>query len=103
MTLARRLIVLLSFPLLALAALGLLTYRQLATVEQKGQFVWNEQIPNLTALSELSRSVERMRLNIRDYLLAVDPAGQARAKSEFTTCEVRLERALNEYGEKRFS
>ena len=55
MTIAKRLIVLLAVPLLALLGLGLFTRLQLANIEERSRFVAESQVESLALLGNLAR------------------------------------------------
>ena len=61
MTIGKRLVLLLTVPLLALAALGIFTRLQLTTTETRSRFVADIQVPSLAALGNISRIFAEMR------------------------------------------
>ena len=71
MTIAKRLIVLLAVPLVALVGLGVFTRLQLE-IEARSRFVAESRIVALATLGNLSRSFAELRVNVRSYLLATD-------------------------------
>ena len=93
MTIAKRLIMLLAVPLVALLGLGIFIRSQLAEVESSSRFVSEEQIPSLAVLGNLSRTVEGLRVAVRSHLLATNQADRAlagqllmEAKRKSTAC-----------------
>jgi hypothetical protein len=54
MSIAKRLVVLLALPLLALAGLGVFSRLQLTTIETRSRFVAALQVPSLAALGHIS-------------------------------------------------
>lgn len=103
MTIARRLIILLSVPLLVLFALGVFTNLQLAEIEKRTEFVAVTQVGSLAALGNISRSYTEMRVNVRSYLLTENPTEQAKAKAAFEKDSVDLTALLRDYADKYIS
>ncbi len=99
MTIARRLIVLLAVPLLALVGLGVFTTLQLAKMEARSRFVGESRIAALATLGNLSRSFAELRVNLRSHLLATTDAQRAQARALFEQDERELNRLLQEYGD----
>ena len=99
MTIAKRLIILLAVPLVALLGLGLFTRLQLSMVEDKSQFVAKIQIPSLATLGNLSRNFQELRVNVRNCLLATDQQEQGKARAAFEATEAELTRLLREYND----
>jgi hypothetical protein len=69
-TIARRLVVLLTVPLVALLGLGVFTRLQLAEIEERSRLVAESRIVALATLGNLSRGFSELRVNVRSYLLA---------------------------------
>ncbi len=99
MTIAKRLIILLTVPLLALLGLGLFTRIQLARVEERSRFVAESRIVALATLGNLSRSFAEMRVNARSHLLASDESQRAKFRAAFTDDEREVDRLLREYAD----
>jgi PAS domain S-box-containing protein len=99
MTIARRLMILLAVPLLALLGLGLFIRSQLAEVEFRSRFVSQVQIPSLAVLGNLSRTVEGLRTTLRNHLLATNQTEQTKFKLEFDAGEAEMRRLLDQYGD----
>jgi two-component system, sensor histidine kinase and response regulator len=99
MTIAKRMLILLTVPLLALAGLGVFTRIQLVKIEFRSRFVAENQIGCLATLGNISRSFSELRVNVRSYLLATNPTEQAKARSTFDTDEADLARLLNQYAD----
>ena len=70
MTIAKRLIILLTVPLVALVGLGVFTRLQLAQIEARSRFVAESRIVALATLGNLSRGFAELRVNVRSHLLA---------------------------------
>jgi two-component system, sensor histidine kinase and response regulator len=99
MTISRRLLVLLSVPLLALVALGVFTGLQLAKIEARSRLVSESRVVALATLGNLSRSFAEMRVNLRSHLLATTAADRAEARRLFEEDEGDLDRRLGEYAD----
>ncbi|MEI6392805.1 MAG: response regulator [Verrucomicrobiota bacterium] len=99
MTIAKRLIILLAVPLVALVGIGGFTRLQLSKIEQRSRFVAETQITSLAVLGDLSRNFEQLRVNVRNCLLADSDAEQAKARSAFDTASVEVSRLLRQYGD----
>ena len=74
MTIAKRLVLLLAVPLLALVGLGVFTRLQLTTIETRSRFVADMQVPSLAALGNISRIFAEMRIHVRNHVLATTEA-----------------------------
>ena len=98
MTIGRRLILLLTVPLLALAGLGIFTRLQLSKIEARSRFA-ETRIVALATLGNLSRSFAELRINLRDAMLATTDAQRAVAREAFNQDERELDRLLREYSD----
>ena len=99
MTIARRLTILLTVPLLALLGLGIFTRLQLARIEAASRHVAESRVRALATLGNLSRSFAELRINLRSHLLAASDAQRAQARTAFDEDERDLEPLLQEYGD----
>jgi signal transduction histidine kinase/CheY-like chemotaxis protein/CHASE3 domain sensor protein len=99
MTIGKRLSLLLGVPLVALLGLGLFTRIQLSRIEEQSRFVAEQQIPSLATLGDLSRDFVDLRVDVRNFLLATNPAAQAEALSGFDKNEAEVTRLLREYAD----
>jgi len=99
MTIAKRLIILLAVPLVALLGLGVFVRFQLAEVESRSRFVSESQIPSLAVLGNLSRTVEGLRVSVRSHLLATNQVDRANARAAFDAGEAEVNRLLSQYGD----
>jgi two-component system sensor histidine kinase/response regulator len=99
MTIAKRLMLLLAVPLLALFGVGLVSLFQLYKIEARSRFVAETQIPSLAVLGDLSRNFAELRVNVRSYLLAASPTEQAAARSAFDASESEVSRLLQRYAD----
>ena len=68
MTIAKRLILLLAVPLLALLGLGIFSRLQLANIEERSRFVAESQVESLAMLGNVSRSFAELRVYVRSHL-----------------------------------
>src|SRR4051812_33000009 len=98
MTIAKRLILLLAIPLLALFGLGAFVAGQIVRIERLSRFVAETQIASLGRLGEISRDFAQGRLCMRNYLLATDKADQDTAEMCLTKNEAAVSRLLAQYG-----
>ena len=99
MTIARRLVILLTVPLLALLGLGIFTRLQLNQIETATRDVSESRIVALATLGNLSRSFAELRINVRSHLLATTDAQRAQARADFDHDEREVDRLLEEYGD----
>jgi signal transduction histidine kinase/CheY-like chemotaxis protein/HAMP domain-containing protein len=99
MTIAKRLILLLAVPLVALLGLGVFTRLQLAKIEERSRFVAESRIVALATLGNLSRSFAELRVNMRSHLLANDGAQRAAARAAFDEDERDFNRLMQEYAD----
>ena len=72
MTIARRLLILLSIPLLTLVGLGIFMKMRLDQIEESGRFVAEKQISSLKVAATILHTFEDLRADARGYLLADD-------------------------------
>ena len=100
MTIAKRLIILLTVPLLALVGFGIFTRLQLAEIEARSRFVAESRIVALATLGNLSRSVTELRVNVRSHLLATNDAERAAARAAFDEDEQDVHRLLRQYADR---
>ena len=99
MTIAKRLIVLLTVPLVALLGLGVFSRLQLAEIEERSRFVAESRITALATLGNLSRGFAEMRVNVRSYLLATTDAQRRAARAAFDDDEQDVVRLLATYAD----
>src|SRR6478609_8643953 len=100
MTIGRRLILLLSVPLVALLCFGLFTRLQLGMIEERSRFVAESRIVALATLGNLSRNFAELRVNVRSYLLATDDTQREAARAAFDESEREVRRLLQLYADK---
>src|SRR5262249_6358536 len=99
MTIAKRLIILLAVPLLALVAVDIFTRVQLSKIETHSRFVAESRNTALATLGDLSRNFAELRVNVRSYLLATNQAQRAAARAAFDQEEREVVRLLQEYAD----
>ena len=103
MTIAKRLVVLLAVPLVALLGLGVFTRLQLSKVEIRSRFVAETQIGSLAALGHISRCLSELRVNVRSFLLATNEVQQAKVRATFDAGEAEVIRLLGQYADSLIS
>jgi CHASE3 domain sensor protein len=99
MTIAKRLILLLAVPLLALLGFSLYMRLQLSRIEERSRFVAENQVGSLAVLGNVSRSLAELLVNVRSHLLANSRVEQAAARAAFEANVQSLIRFLQHYGE----
>ena len=99
MTIAKRLIVLLTVPLVALLGLGVFSRLQLAEIEERSRFVAESRITALATLGNLSRGFAELRVNVRSHLLATTDAQRRAARAAFDDDEQDVVRLLATYAD----
>ena len=99
MTIARRLLILLAVPVLALLGLGWFTGVQLAGIEARSRFVADNQIGSLVTLAAIDRSYSNQRIILRNHLLSGDPSRQMQFEAEFGAGTTESERLLALYAD----
>src|SRR5215472_3608678 len=103
MTIAKRLALLLALPIVVLVALsGFLTF-ELVKIQQKIRFVSELQIKSLAALGNISRQLDNTRSELRNCLLAEDPATTADAAKAFDEHAAEITNLLARYGDNLIS
>ena len=99
MTIAKRLIILLAVPLLAILGLGILSRLQLSELSTRSRYLAEMQIPSVASVGNITRTFVNLRINVRDHLLATNPSERAKAQSEFAQNELRLTQLLSQYAD----
>src|SRR5664279_365741 len=103
MTIAKRLIILLAVPLVALLGLGVFNRVELSRIEERSKFVAESQVPSIATIGDLSQNFAELRVNVRSYLLATNQAEQAKSRSAFDQEEAAIIRQLREYADTMIS
>ena len=93
--------ILLAVPLLILTGIGIITRQEMAKVEERTRFVAESRVVALARLGEISRGFSELRVHVRSFLLAADPAGQAAARKVFEQERAELSRLVDEYADNR--
>src|SRR5512137_309663 len=99
MTIAKRLVILLAVPLVALLGLGVFTRLQLSKVEARSRFVAESRIGALATLGNLSRSTAELRVDLRSHLLATNQTQRAATRAAFDEDERDVTRLLQRYAD----
>ena len=100
MTIARRLLLLLTIPLVALVGLGVFTTLQLAGINARSRFVAESRVVALATLGNLSRAFSEIRVNVRSHMLATTDAQRATALASFEADAREVDRLLREYADR---
>src|SRR5262249_45825382 len=100
---AKRLVLLLAVPLVALLVVGGILDLQLRAIEKRGTYVTELQLPSVGAIGNITRKHAELRVSLRDYLLAPGDKERARAMAAFDAAEKDMNRLLDEYGDKYIS
>jgi two-component system sensor histidine kinase/response regulator len=103
MTIAKRMILLLAVPLVALLGLGLFLQLELKAIEDRARFVSKLQIPSLTSITKVTHAYAEMRIHARGYIMAPSPEEGANAMAEFNHAEMEFNRFIDEYGDRWIS
>jgi len=103
MTIARRLLILLGVPLLALAAIGFLLWRQLAAIEAGTLIVAEKRTESLQLVGNISREFTEGRVLVRSCLLARTPEERTAALASFAETKKGVAALLELYGDTAIS
>src|SRR5262245_20359759 len=97
MTIARRLLVLLSIPLFTMLGLGVFMQMQLDHIEERGRFVTETQIASLAMAATIMQAFAELRADVRGYLLAHDPGDRVQRQTSFEEKKAEMTRLLRQY------
>jgi PAS domain S-box-containing protein len=103
MNLAKRLALLLAVPLAALVPLGIILHLQLRTIEERGKFVSDMQVPSLAVIGKVTRTFGEVRAQARDYLLAAGDKERAEVQAALEAGETKLAQLLAQYADSYIS
>jgi PAS domain S-box-containing protein len=103
MNLAKRLALLLAVPLAALVPLGVILHMQLWTIELRGKFVSDMQVPSLAVIGKVTRTFGEMRALGRDYLYAPGDKERPEILAAFEADEKNLTKLLAQYADNYIS
>src|SRR6516165_5973764 len=99
MNLAKRLVLLLAVPLVALLVVGDILDLQLRAIERRGTYVAELQLPSVAVIGNITREYAELRVDLRDYLLAPVDKVRAFLLAAFPTTEKELEQLLDQYSD----
>ena len=99
MTIKQRLMILVAFPLMFMIAIGVLTRQQLARIDNTTRFAAESRVTALARLGDITRSYLKMRISVRNFILAADPSAQATARAEFDAARSDLFRLVGDYAD----
>src|SRR4051812_32282341 len=99
MNIAKRLVLLLTVPLVAFVALGAFLDLNLKGIEKRGTDVADLQLPSVAVIGQVARKHAELRVDLRDYLLAPGDKQRASARAEFESDEKDLDRLLLQYSD----
>ncbi len=97
MNVAQRLALLLAVPLLVLTGLGIFVHLQLASVDARGRDMADIQVPTLAIIGRVTRAYGELRTDVRDYIMAADPAQRQTIGEHFQATETEINRLFDEY------
>ena len=97
MTIATRLLILLSIPVVALVGLGTFTKTQLDRIEERGRFVSETQISSLKVAATILQTFEDLRADARTYLLVDDPTARGALLKAFDQKKAEVARLVRHY------
>ncbi|MEO5716088.1 MAG: response regulator [Luteolibacter sp.] len=99
MTIAKRLILLLAVPLVALLGMGVFTRLQLSKIEERSLFVSKSRVVAMARIGDLTRNFNEMRIHLRGHVLAFTAPERAKEREAFEQNSVELHSLLNEYAD----
>ena len=94
---------LLAVPLIALLPVGLILHLQLQTIEERGKFVADMQVPSLAIIGKVTRTFGEMRALGRDYVYAPGDKDRAEILTAFEADEKKLTQLLAQYSDNYIS
>src|SRR5947208_14263106 len=97
MNIAKRLVLLLAVPLAVFLTVGGLLDLNLRTIENRGTFVADVQMPSVEVIGHAARKHAQLRVDLRGLLLARDDKERAGAQAAFRSDEKDLNRLLDQY------
>ena len=97
MSIAKRLIVLVAVPLVALLVIAVFSRLRLSEVEERTRFVAETQLGSVVALGSISASFAELRVAVRNVLLAGSNSERAAAHSAFDEHERALNSLLQQF------
>jgi len=97
MTIARRLLILLSIPLATLVGLGVFMKVRLDQIEERGRFVAERQTAILNTATSITQAFAELRADVRDYLLTHDSSRRLEPPKGFEQKKAELTRLVHLY------
>jgi methyl-accepting chemotaxis protein len=91
--------VLSAVPLLALIVLGGILILQLNTIEDRGRYVAELQLPSVVVIGNITRKHAELRVDLRDYLLAAGDKERAAVMDRFLATAKILDSLLDHYSD----
>src|SRR5262249_49929522 len=73
------------------------------TIEERGKFVSDMQVPSLATIGKVTRTFGEMRARVREYLLAPGDKERAEVLAAFAADEEQLTRLLSQYADSYIS
>jgi signal transduction histidine kinase/DNA-binding response OmpR family regulator/HPt (histidine-containing phosphotransfer) domain-containing protein/HAMP domain-containing protein len=97
MTIAKRLLVLLSIPLVMLIALGIFVNSRLDQIDERSRFVAQTQIGSLALSATIMELFGEMRADARSYMLADEAGSRGQLQKVFERKKAELARLMRQY------
>jgi signal transduction histidine kinase/DNA-binding response OmpR family regulator/HPt (histidine-containing phosphotransfer) domain-containing protein/CHASE3 domain sensor protein len=97
MTIAKRLLILLSIPLATLVGLGVFMKVRLDQIEERGRFVAETQIASLKIAATILQTFQDLRADARSYLLADNPDAQYKQLEGFERKRLEVTKLIRQY------
>jgi signal transduction histidine kinase/CheY-like chemotaxis protein/HAMP domain-containing protein len=97
MTIAKRLLVLLSIPLVTLIGLGVFVNSRLDQIDERGRFVAQTQIGSLALSATVMQLFGEMRADARSYMLADEAESRGRLQKVVERKKAELARLIRQY------
>jgi len=97
MTIAKRLLVLLSIPLVTLIGLGVFVNSRLDQIDERGRFVAQTQIGSLALSATVMQLFGEMRADARSFMLADEAGSRGQVQKVFERKKAELARLMRQY------
>ena len=97
MTIARRLLILLSIPLATMLGLGAVMKVQLDHIEERSRYVAETEIASLKVVAAIIQTFAELRADVRGYLLAENPEGRLLRQKSFEEKKAEAARLVRQY------
>ena len=99
MTIAKRLLLLLSIPLATLLGLGVFTKMELDRIDERGRFVAETQISSLAVAATIMQTFSDLRADARSYLLVDDAKSRSELQTAVERRKTEVARLLRQYAD----